>query len=102
MTGFENIKTQPSAAVRISQALVELKRRGVTSDYCPRCNTFDWSVDINDIPANSAMAKPSLPPLPLPGRITYRTQPTAFISVLSIVCKTCGYTMFHNMEVLGV
>jgi hypothetical protein len=38
---------------RVEQALAELRRRGATSDYCPRCNTEDWNVDIVTMPAYS-------------------------------------------------
>ncbi len=85
---------------RINLALAELNRRrvGVTQDWCPRCGVFDWNVDIIDIPASSAMA---LPQLPAGGAYRYTPQPTGFISMLSLVCKNCGYTMLHNMGVLG-
>jgi len=55
MPGFDDIRTQVPAHVRINQAIEKLKQRGVKDDYCPRCNTFDWNVDILDVPASSAM-----------------------------------------------
>jgi hypothetical protein len=102
IVSFQSTQAKLSAPIRIKQALELLKQRGVTNDYCPRCNTFDWIVDINDIPVNSAMAQPALPPLPLGGQYFYNSQPAALLSVLSIVCKNCGYSIFHNMGILGV
>jgi ribosomal protein S27AE len=99
MPGLDDLR-RPAAAVRINLALEELKKRGVANDYCPRCNTFDWSVDINDVPATSAMAQPSLPPIQFQTRYSYNRQSGPVISMLSIVCKNCGYTMFHNMGIL--
>lgn len=99
-SGLQGIKRHIPAPTRINKAIAELKRRGVSNDHCPRCNTFDWTVDINDIPANSAMAQPSLPPMQLHARYSYNTAYGPVISMLSIVCKNCGYTLFHNMNVL--
>jgi hypothetical protein len=84
---------------RINGALAELGRRRhePKEDYCPRCGVFDWNVDILDIPANSLMARPALPT----GSYRYTQQPTGFISTLSLVCKNCGFMIFHNMDVLG-
>ena len=48
---------EPSTEGRIENAIAELKRRGVKSDYCPRCDTSDWNVDLLEIPANSALSK---------------------------------------------
>ncbi len=101
MADVEGMKQRIPAPVRIQNALEEMKRRGVNSDYCPRCNTFEWNVDIIDIPASSAMSRPTLAPPPF-GSYTYSPQPTGFLSMLSVVCKNCGYTMSHNMGVLGV
>jgi predicted nucleic-acid-binding Zn-ribbon protein len=83
----------PRAVKLVEKALAELEKRKVTNDYCPRCATFDWTVDpvaipvtpLQDIPAN-------FPPSYLPQHIF----------ALQIVCKNCGYTMFHNLNVLGL
>jgi predicted nucleic-acid-binding Zn-ribbon protein len=85
--------------MRIQQALDELKKRGVESDYCPRCNTSDWNVDILEIPANSAMSRPGIPMF---APIVANQQATGVIPLLGIVCKNCGYAIFHNLNVLGV
>jgi hypothetical protein len=91
--------TEPPA-VRINRALALLKERGVLKDSCPRCNVFDWNVDINDIPANSAMAHWSPTAYPTQSRYSFNQEFGPYMSLLSIVCKNCGYTMFHNMNIL--
>jgi len=75
----------------ISEALDKLRARGVTHDYCPRCSTADWNVDLLGVPAIS---------LPNPNR--HLVPHSGYLSVLAIACKNCGYTMFHNLNVLGV
>jgi hypothetical protein len=110
MAGFEGARQPLTAAIRIQKAIEQMKARGVNDDYCPRCHEFDWNVDLLEIPANSAMSRSlnftsitGFPPIgqgsqtipaPLP------PQPTGTLSVLSIVCKVCGYTIFHSMNVL--
>jgi predicted nucleic-acid-binding Zn-ribbon protein len=81
---------------RIYNALQELKKRGVKEDYCPRCETHDWTVDILEIPAKSAMSKVMLLTAGLPAEYAQED----FISVLAIVCRNCGYTMFHTLTAL--
>src|SRR5262245_31960644 len=104
MSGFQDIKRSPSRFAespqkRIQNAISELKRRGVSSDFCPRCNTSDWNVDLLDIEANSAMS--SEPLYGLSG-IGYPFQGNGRLSLLGIVCKNCGYSIFHNLDILGV
>ncbi|HXX19298.1 MAG TPA: hypothetical protein VEJ46_07835 [Candidatus Acidoferrum sp.] len=81
---------------RIYKALQELKKRGVKEDYCPRCDTHDWTVDILEIPVKSAMSKVLFMTVGLPTDYSQAD----FISVLTIVCKNCGYTMFHTLTAL--
>jgi predicted nucleic-acid-binding Zn-ribbon protein len=83
----------PNAKKLVVQALEELKRRNVTADHCPRCGTFDWSVD--------PVAISVIPVEGLPARMKGSYIP-AHIKVLQIVCTNCGYTMFHNLNVLGL
>jgi predicted nucleic-acid-binding Zn-ribbon protein len=83
---------------RISNALEALRKRGVKSDYCLRCETNDWNVDILEIPVRSAMSKAVL--MTVLNATSYT--PSDFIPVLAIVCKNCGFTMFHNLNVLGI
>ena len=87
---------------RIRMALGELgkRRRAPVEEPCPRCHVNRWNVDILDLPATSAMSR--RPPLPYGANYAYTDQPTGIVSMLSIVCTNCGYTMFHNMGILGV
>ena len=106
MAGFEGVKKWPPAnQVRIQKAVEQMKARGVDDDRCPRCHIFDWNVDLLDIPVNSAMSQPrfvgivgqgmqSIPPL------SPWEQTTGALAVLSLVCKNCGYTIFHTLNVL--
>ncbi len=72
-------------------------------DRCPRCQTTNWNVDIVNIPASSEVSRPfGMPSPPLGANYVYTNQPTGFVSMLSVVCTNCGYTMFHNMGILGV
>jgi ribosomal protein S27AE len=83
----------PEAVKLVKRALEELEKRNAKNDHCPRCDTFDWNVDaaaINSIPLQGIPAAP--PGSYFPTRIT----------VLQIVCKNCGYTMFHNLNTLGL
>jgi predicted nucleic-acid-binding Zn-ribbon protein len=76
----------------VNQALEVLKGK-VKNDNCPRCEVFDWSVDaiaIDTIPIAGVPAH--LPNSYFPGKIL----------VLQIVCKNCGYTMFHNLNALNL
>jgi hypothetical protein len=94
MGGFSGIRrTVPpppgSEQARIERLVAELKRRGVKSDYCPRCGTFDWEVDFFQQPAASEGTT-----APLLGRLV------GYIPVASFGCKNCGYMMYHNLTVL--
>ena len=83
----------PEAIKLVNEALEVLKKRNVKNDYCPRCETFDWDVEpiaISVIPLKSVPA--TLPHAYFPAQIM----------VLQVVCKNCGYTMFHNLNVLGL
>jgi predicted nucleic-acid-binding Zn-ribbon protein len=97
MGGFEGIKRPRLAAeIRISKALQEMKSRGVQDDNCPRCGTFDWNVDLLEIPVNSELTQPRVPG----GFSSGPLFGTSALNVLSIICKNCGYTMFHTLNVL--
>ena len=83
---------EPAAIKLVNQALEVLKGK-VKNDKCPRCEVFDWSVDpiaIDVIPIEGVPAH--MPLSYFPGRIL----------LLQIVCKNCGYTMFHNLYALGL
>jgi hypothetical protein len=48
------------------------------------------------------MAGPSYPAIPLSGPYAYNQQFAAVIPMLTIVCRKCGFTIFHNINALGV
>ena len=82
----------PAALKLVNQSLEILKDK-VKHDACPRCDVFDWSVDpiaIDVIPIEGVPAH--MPPSYFPGRIL----------LLQVVCKNCGYTIFHNLHALGL
>jgi hypothetical protein len=88
-----SVPLDPEAEKLVKAALEELKKRKVTHDFCPRCDTFDWNVEpiaISVIPLRGIPA--GLPSAYFP----------AHMLALQIVCKNCGYTMFHNLNVLGL
>jgi hypothetical protein len=83
----------PEAVKLVNRVLEKLKERKVVHDYCPRCETFDWNVD--------PVAISVVPLQGVPAAMPYSYFP-AHITVVQIVCKNCGYTMFHNLDVLGL
>jgi hypothetical protein len=91
-----------AAQVRAQYIIDELKKRGVTNDYCTRCNAFDWSVDFLEIPARPTANNPNVPLKYLLHADPQFAQPmpTGFIRMVCIACRNCGYTMFHNMDIL--
>jgi predicted nucleic-acid-binding Zn-ribbon protein len=83
---------EPAAIKLVNQALEVLKGK-VKNDKCPRCEVFDWSVDPIAIDVTPIEGVPAHMPLSyFPGRIL----------LLQIVCKNCGYTLFHNLYALGL
>ena len=85
--------TLDPAAIRLVNRALEVLKDKVKHDNCPRCEVFDWSVDpiaIDVIPLEGVPAH--TPHSYFPGRIL----------LLQIVCKNCGYTMFHNLRALGL
>jgi predicted nucleic-acid-binding Zn-ribbon protein len=77
----------------------ELKRRGLKSDNCPRCNTSGWTLDLIEMSARSAQAIPGGQLFP---RSATYDQAGGFIALLGFTCKNCGYALFHDLSVLGV
>ena|SRR5208282_327451 len=108
MSGFGKISPVPappgSPEERVQRAIDELRRRGANNDYCPRCSTFDWNVDLLEIPATSALSSKISSGAGFGGRMYPRpySDASGVLPMLSIVCKNCGYTMFHNLNNLGV
>lgn len=73
-----------------------LKERGVKNDYCPRCEHLDWNVDLVEIPGRSAITTAVFPVL------APDDPQSGYLSLLAVVCRNCGYTMFHNLDILGI
>jgi hypothetical protein len=89
---------------RINRALAILRQRGVLDDRCPRCKTSNWNIDLIEVPATSALSMPSsnwVPFFEYTNPVVNR-QPTGVLPMLSLVCKNCGNTIFHNLNVLGI
>jgi hypothetical protein len=88
------LTTLDSEAVKLVDAAIEeLKKRHANNDYCPRCSTLDWNVEpvaISIIPLRGIPA--AIPPAYFASNLF----------LLQIVCKNCGYTMFHNLNTLGL
>ena len=85
----------PQTQAKIEEALRAVKERGAKDDYCPRCRSTNWLVDL--------LAIPGVPlPNPMLGVSMAYSPPTGFIPVISFMCANCGYTMFHNLNALGI
>jgi hypothetical protein len=83
----------PESEKLVKQALAVLKERNVKHDICPRCDKFDWNVEpiaIGVIPLRGVPA--TLPHSYWPGQI----------NAIQVVCKNCGYTMLHNLNILNL
>jgi len=93
------MSTSQSPQERIQKGIEELKRRGVQTDNCPRCNTTGWTADLIEMSARSAHAIPGGQLFP---RSSAYDQAGGFIALLELICKNCGYAVFHNLNVLGV
>lgn len=100
VTWFQNLSPQE----KIQAAIAELKRRGVRvdDDRCIRCTTDQFNADILDIPVTSAVSMRFFIPPPPNKYWTTQITPTGSISVLAVVCRNCGYTIFHNLNALGL
>jgi predicted nucleic-acid-binding Zn-ribbon protein len=94
--GFNPLPLQildPDTEKLVEAVIEELKKRNATHDYCPRCGTLDWNVD--------PVAISVIPLRGIPAALPHAYFP-AHIMAVQIVCKNCGYTMFHNLNVLGL
>jgi predicted nucleic-acid-binding Zn-ribbon protein len=84
----------PEASRLVQKALEVLKQRNVQhGDICPRCDTFDW--DVEPIALNVERLAG------IPAHTEYSTFKN-HVMAIQIVCKNCGYTMFHNLKTLGL
>ena len=94
MSGFSGIRrTVPPPPgyeqERIDGLVAELKQRGVSTDMCPRCRTFDWTVDFFQIAvAHEGWVSP------------LGQGVTGYLPVACFSCKNCGYLMYHNLKIL--
>lgn len=88
-------KSRLATEVKIDEALKALASRGVKNDFCSRCNAHDWNVDLLEIPAKSALS-PGWPPPSPSGSFS------GHLSLLAVVCRNCGNTIFHNLEILDI
>jgi hypothetical protein len=93
------MSTSQSPQERIQKGIEELKRRGVKTDNCPRCNTTVWTAGLIEMSARSAHAIPSGQLFP---RSSAYDQAGGFIPLLEFICKNCGYAVFHDLNILGV
>jgi hypothetical protein len=88
----------PEAQAFVRRVLDILREKGATQDYCPRCSTSDWNVDVLGIQVHSLSSDPRVL-----GQWRYTPYvPMGAAPVLAIVCKNCGYMMFHNLDVLDI
>ena len=83
----------PETIALVNRAIEELRKRKVSEDYCPRCDTRDWNVE--------PVAISVIPLMGVPAALPSAYFPAHIMAIL-IVCKNCGYTMLHNLNVLGL
>ncbi len=103
--GFSRIggRVTLTPEMKIHEAMQELKRRKVAVDEnCPRCNFDQWNADLLEIPATSLMTSAQSGAFSGLGGGHYINTGASKLSVLTIVCRRCGYTMLHSLDVLGI
>ena len=82
----------PRFIAAVNTLLSELRKRGAVQDFCLRCETNDWNVDVLRVSAT---------PMPLANAEMQTPPPSlAYIPTLCIVCKNCGNMIFHNLQSL--
>jgi ribosomal protein S27AE len=82
---------EPDARKLVDDVLAELRKRGVKHDRCPRCEVFDWLVE----PVAVEM-------IPMRGPYFPASFFKAHMMAARFVCNNCGYTMFHDLTILGL
>jgi predicted nucleic-acid-binding Zn-ribbon protein len=96
-------KPNDESTVRIQTAIKTMKER-VKDDRCPRCGAPDWSYDLVHIPATSERVEQSKnSSFGVTREVVRLSSPdrsTETLSFLSIVCKKCGYAIFHDLKIL--
>jgi hypothetical protein len=88
LTSTTPMPSQENRQDRIDLLVAELRRRGVSSDLCPRCGTSDWEVDFFQIPAARE------------GFVSPLGGITGYVPVACFNCKNCGYLIYHNLLVI--
>jgi hypothetical protein len=96
---MQQSREQNPQFVRAVNALMrELAAHNVTSDYCARCSTNNWNVDVLRVYAEPMQLIGSgwSPP---PASGAYFGAP-GYIPTLCLVCNNCGNMIFHNLQTL--
>jgi predicted nucleic-acid-binding Zn-ribbon protein len=98
-------QSEKTAEIRVARIIEQLKTRGVNSDYCPRCGVFDWSVDFLALSGRPTVYHPRKDIIATTPSLTSEiqigeTMPSGFMRLVCIVCKNCGYVIFHDLNVL--
>ena len=87
----------PQFVTAIDRVMKELQKRGAVNDHCQRCNTNDWNADLVRISASPEDSIHGLHP-----SFSTFTSSQSYIPTLSLTCKNCGNTVFHNLSVLNI
>lgn len=80
----------PSFRNTVQAVIAQLQKKGATHDYCTRCGTDDWHADL---------VRLSVAPM-LFDASRASSGPQSYMLALAIVCKNCGNTLFHNLNIL--
>jgi hypothetical protein len=84
----------PQFIAAVKSILADLRMRGANQDYCARCETNDWNVDVIRVFAIPMPLANGGPPTALP------PPSQAYIPTLCIVCNKCGNMILHNLQSL--
>ncbi len=95
MSEMDRRVTNPRFVDAINRVMVELRKRGAIGDYCQRCNANDWNADLIRISASPEEVHSPQVFMPYTGAQSY-------IPTLTLTCKNCGNTLFHNLHVLKI
>jgi hypothetical protein len=85
--------------IRANQVIAELRRRGALEfASCAQCHRDDWNVDLVRIEVKRFEDTKRPPFSALYGQMGMDT----YIPAATITCKNCGYTIIHNLNLLGI
>jgi predicted nucleic-acid-binding Zn-ribbon protein len=88
---------------RVNEAIGRLKERGaLKQDTCPQCATFNWEVNFFAIPAAPIIKFDTNAAKTFLREWATTSSSWTYIPVISLACKNCGYTMLHNLRMLGL